>query len=65
MRYEADDLSFEGPEQTVLEDFSKCLLLKDPDILVCITNNFQGSNIIQDVFRRIKNLASIYGPKAN
>jgi DNA polymerase elongation subunit (family B) len=56
VRYDKDDFSFEGPEETVLEDFRKCILLKDPDILVCVSNNFQSSRTIQHVFSRMKKL---------
>jgi DNA polymerase elongation subunit (family B) len=54
--FEEDDLSFQGSEESVLEDFCEYILHRDPDIPVCITNNLQGSNIIQDLFRRIKRL---------
>ena len=56
VRYEEDDFSFQGPEETVLDDFRKYILLKDPDILACVTNNFQTSSIIQHVLSRMKKL---------
>jgi DNA polymerase elongation subunit (family B) len=56
-RYQEEpDFSFEGSENSVLKDFSECVLAKDPDILVSSTQHSRRSTILDYLFVRMRKL---------
>ena len=40
------EISFEGSEESIITDFYKYVLAKDPDILICNGNHFEHKNIL-------------------
>ncbi|SRR6266487_419630 len=47
VRYQQElEISLEGSEENIITDFCKYVLAKDPDILICISNNFEHKNVL-------------------
>ena len=49
-----EELTFEGTEKTILEDFCKYLVTNDPDILISIKRHYRSTSALQYLFARIK-----------
>ncbi|MGA9150593.1 MAG: DNA polymerase domain-containing protein [Candidatus Nitrosopolaris sp.] len=57
IRYqEEQEITFEGDEETILQDFYKYVVHNDPDILVSKEQHYQSTRVLQHLFARIEML---------
>ncbi len=57
VRYQHEpEIPFGGSEDSILKDFSECVLAKDPDILVSSTQHSRSPTILDYLFMRMRKL---------
>jgi DNA polymerase elongation subunit (family B) len=53
---EAQEITFEGDEETILQDFCKYVVRNDPDIIISKEQHYQSARVLQHLFARIEML---------
>jgi DNA polymerase elongation subunit (family B) len=56
---EEQEITFEGDEETIFQDFCKYVVHNDPDILVSKEQHYQSTRVLQHLFARIETLGLV------